>query len=96
MTECDISGEKNVLKYTFFTEFSVDTYIYFSEKLLFLQQKRSMYRAVYDKLIEWSRSPVEDRKPLLMEGARQVGKTWLARELGRQEFENFIELNFEK
>ena len=96
MTECDISGEKNVLKHTFFTEFSVDIYIYFSEKLLFLQQKRSMYRAVYDKLIEWSRSPVEDRKPLLMEGARQVGKTWLARELGRQEFENFIELNFEK
>ena len=37
-----------------------------------------------------------NRKPLLIEGARQVGKTWLARELGNNEFESYIELNFEK
>jgi predicted AAA+ superfamily ATPase len=35
-----------------------------------------------------------DRKPLLLRGARQVGKSYLARELGR-EFPDFIEINFE-
>ncbi len=55
-----------------------------------------MYRSVYQNLVEWSRTSAEERKPLLMEGARQVGKTWLARELGEKEFGSFIELNFEK
>lgn len=31
----------------------------------------------------------------MLEGARQVGKTWLAREIGKNEFENYVELNFE-
>ena len=35
-----------------------------------------------------------DRKPLLLRGARQVGKSYLARELGR-EFPGFVEINFE-
>ena len=55
-----------------------------------------MKRFVYDSLVAWSRKPDGKRKPLLMEGARQVGKTWLARELGRNEFKSYIELNFEK
>ncbi len=36
------------------------------------------------------------RKPLILHGARQVGKSYLVREFGRQEFEQFIEINFEK
>lgn len=55
-----------------------------------------MKRFVYDSLVAWSRKPDGKRKPLLMEGARQVGKTWLARELGKNEFKSYIELNFEK
>ena len=35
------------------------------------------------------------RKPLLMRGCRQVGKSWLIREFGKQ-FDTFIEINFEK
>lgn len=35
------------------------------------------------------------RKPLLIRGCRQVGKSWLIREFGKQ-FDNFIEINFEK
>lgn len=35
------------------------------------------------------------RKPLLLRGCRQVGKSWLIREFGKQ-FDNFIEINFEK
>lgn len=35
-----------------------------------------------------------ERKPLLVQGARQVGKTWILREFGRQEFENCVLLDF--
>lgn len=39
-----------------------------------------MERLVFQKLIEWKDSA--DRKPLILNGARQVGKTWLLQELG--------------
>ena len=41
-----------------------------------------MYRTKIDELIRWKNSPL--RKPLIMRGARQVGKTWLLREFGKQ------------
>ncbi len=52
-----------------------------------------MKRKVLQVLKEWKNS--ENRKVLLLRGARQVGKTYAARELGK-EFSNFIEVNFEK
>ena len=55
-----------------------------------------MKRQVYNDLIEWKNLPASWRKPLILEGARQTGKTWLARELGRCEFETFVEINFEQ
>ena len=51
-----------------------------------------MKRNVYKSLESWSRRA--KRKPLLLGGARQVGKTWLVRELGKT-FENFVEYNLE-
>lgn len=54
-----------------------------------------MKRYVYDKLVRWKNEADDKRKPLILEGARQTGKTWLARELGRCEFESFVEVNFE-
>jgi predicted AAA+ superfamily ATPase len=36
------------------------------------------------------------RKPLLVYGARQIGKTWLMKQFGRTEFENMVYVNFEK
>jgi predicted AAA+ superfamily ATPase len=51
-----------------------------------------MHRDLYAELIQWKER--ERRKPLLLRGARQVGKSWVVRELGRQ-FDHFIELNFE-
>lgn len=50
-------------------------------------------RKVYKKLLEWKDSKY--RKPLLLRGARQVGKTTLIREFSK-EFDNYIELNLEK
>jgi uncharacterized protein len=53
-----------------------------------------MKRALYKNLIEWKSS--QRRKPLLLQGARQVGKTWLINEFGKNEYKHFIYLNFEQ
>jgi uncharacterized protein len=53
-----------------------------------------MKRALYENLIEWKSS--QKRKPLLLQGARQVGKTWLINEFGKNEYKHYIYLNFEQ
>ena len=50
-----------------------------------------MKRKLYNALIEWKNDP--DRKPLVLEGARQVGKTWLLKEFGKNEFGNLVYVN---
>ena len=50
-----------------------------------------MERFLYNKLKNWKDS--KTRKPLILEGARQVGKTWLLKQFGKNEFENFIHIN---
>lgn len=52
-----------------------------------------MYRSVMLALNEWKKST--SRKVLLLRGARQVGKTYVVRELGKT-FANFLEVNFER
>ena len=47
---------------------------------------------IYQKLIDWNNN--RRKKPLIVWGARQVGKTYLVREFGRAEYESFIEINF--
>jgi len=50
-----------------------------------------MKRYLYNDLVRWKNSV--GRKPLVLEGARQVGKTFLLKEFGEGEFENLIYLN---
>ena len=52
-----------------------------------------MQRSIFQSLIEWKKS--KQRKVLLLRGARQVGKTFAVRELGKT-FTHFVEVNFEK
>ena len=52
-----------------------------------------MYRFAIEKLYEWKSS--EGRKPLIIEGARQVGKTWLMKEFGKQAYEKTVYINFD-
>lgn len=52
-----------------------------------------MKRAIYSALVDWKNAPY--RKPLILQGARQVGKTWLMKEFGKNEFEQVVYLNFE-
>jgi len=53
-----------------------------------------MKRELYNKLIAWKNNP--NRKPLVLQGARQTGKTFLVTEFGKKEYKNFIYLDFEK
>ncbi len=52
-----------------------------------------MYRIAMEKLLKWKQS--KRRKPLIIQGARQVGKTWLMKEFGRQAYENTVYINFD-
>lgn len=47
-----------------------------------------------NRLEEWKASP--DRLPLIIRGARQVGKTWLMKEFGRNSFEKCAYINFDR
>jgi predicted AAA+ superfamily ATPase len=51
-------------------------------------------RDAYQTLLDWKCSP--RRKPLLLRGARQVGKTWLLKRFGEREYSEIVYLNFEE
>ena len=53
-----------------------------------------MKRIAYEGLLKWKSK--QNRKPLLIKGARQVGKTWLMKEFGKNEYESVAYINFEK
>jgi len=54
----------------------------------------AMKRKALIKMQEWKES--KNRKPLILEGARQVGKTWLMQEFGKICFEDVFYINFDK
>lgn len=45
-------------------------------------------------MIEWKHSI--DRKPMILRGARQVGKTWIMKEFGKEHYENYVYFNFDE
>ena len=51
-------------------------------------------RKIYKKLLEWKND--NNHKPLLVKGARQIGKTFIISEFGKNEYENFIHIDFIK
>lgn len=50
-----------------------------------------MKRKIYKELIKWKEN--EDRKPLMLLGARQVGKTWIMQHFGEQEYKKVAYVN---
>ena len=52
-----------------------------------------MERLIFSKLEQWKNSPT--RKPLVLRGARQVGKTWVMKEFGKRYFKNVAYINFD-
>ncbi|MDE6826654.1 MAG: ATP-binding protein [Paramuribaculum sp.] len=53
-----------------------------------------MKRSAIKDLVKWKESP--RRKPLIIEGARQVGKTWLVKEFAAKYYKNLAYINFEE
>ena len=53
---------------------------------------KNMRRYAQNTLKNWKNSP--NRRPLLLFGARQVGKTWLVRNFAASEYDDMVELNF--
>ena len=53
-----------------------------------------MQRNAIQALINWKAD--EDRKPLVLKGARQVGKTWLMKEFGQKFYDNYVYFNFDE
>jgi predicted AAA+ superfamily ATPase len=53
----------------------------------------AVYRFAIEKLYEWKKNV--HRKPLIIEGARQVGKTWIMKEFGRNAYKKTVYINFE-
>ncbi len=51
-------------------------------------------RELYIDLLKWKTKA--SRKPLLLQGARQVGKTWLIKQFGKNEYKNVAYFNFEE
>ena len=53
--------------------------------------RKNMKRAIIGQLKAWKNNPF--RKPLILSGARQVGKTYILKEFGRQEYEHVAYIN---
>lgn len=52
-----------------------------------------MKRKIEEKLLKWKNST--DRKPLILNGARQVGKTYILRDFGKRFYKNTVYINLE-
>ena len=52
-----------------------------------------MQRKMMANLVSWKQK--DDKKPLIIKGARQVGKTWLMQEFGRDNYTNVVYINFD-
>lgn len=60
---------------------------------LFRKEVLFMKRILYEDLVKWKES--KDRKPLILKGVRQCGKTWLLKEFGKNCYEDIAYFNFE-
>lgn len=53
-----------------------------------------MRRNAIEDLIRWKNN--DERKPMVLKGARQVGKTWIMKEFGKNYYDNFVYFNFDE
>ena len=53
-----------------------------------------MFRSIFNELKKWKDNI--NKKPLIIQGARQVGKTWIMKKFGKSEYEDLLYVNFER
>ena len=63
-------------------------------KFILIQAVNEMKRNAMQDLLRWKAD--EERKPLVLKGARQVGKTWLMKEFGRVAYAGYVYFNFDE
>jgi hypothetical protein len=63
------------------------------EIMIFYWERDKMERLLMNELIKWKNK--SKRKPLIIHGARQVGKTWLMQEFGRRYYKDYIYISFD-
>ena len=54
-----------------------------------------MKRKIYNELLKWKKMK-KNKMPLVLYGARQVGKTYIVTEFGRENYNNMVYVNFEQ
>ena len=64
------------------------------EELKYFDERIEEFKSVEDNLIKWKNSKY--RKPLILKGVRQVGKTWILKEFGNRYYENVAYFNFDE
>jgi len=68
-------------------------YFDFSEHIDNFTKNHPMRRKISNSLVEWKNNP--KRMPLIINGARQVGKTYIVEQLGREHYDSVLYLNME-
>ena len=63
------------------------------QKTYLVKEVIVLKRLLYNELLKWKNS--ENRKPLILKGVRQCGKTWLLREFGKNNYDDVAYFNFE-
>ena len=58
-------------------------------------KKMEIKRKIYDKITEW-KNQTQGTKALLIEGARRIGKSTVAEEIGKNEYDSYIIIDFNK
>ena len=58
-----------------------------------LRKENKMERYALQNLLKWKENP--SKKPLVIQGARQVGKTWLLKEFGKNYYQKVVYVNFD-
>ena len=53
-----------------------------------------MKREIYKELVNWKNR--DNKKPLIIKGARQIGKTYIIRQFAKENYDDLIEINFER
>ena len=54
-----------------------------------------IHRDIYDRIVDW-KNHTKGRKALMIEGARRIGKSTVAEEIGRREYKSYILIDFNK
>ena len=86
---CSENFKKNVLNICFKTQKNVLYYVHHLRRAVIRLKRNAI-----SELIRWKNST--ERKPMVLKGARQVGKTWLMKEFGQNYYDNFVYFNFDE